>query len=328
MKSLDDRFYQGLWRSLGILAVLSSLTLIFIGQANDWLRMALYGLVLGVTWTLSRKPQVRLAALSVFAASYLLVLAMVLDPQSMINRLNLGVLGYGSLVAQVSSGLALYFGWPAAAFGLIVGTVFVLPYSSNSAWVFAAFINAAGAALGAVMNGLLLQLQLAKADIERVAMQDELTGLQNRRAMLLTVQRYESLASRQGKVLLVTSWDLNDLKRINDRDGHAAGDQHLRTFARVLRSEARNEDVFFRIGGDEFVGIHLGLNDGTELFERVQARFSGVAIGWALVEANGFERALLEADRLLYAKKSQMKAEEKTQHEPLSMPMESTKSAS
>ncbi len=157
------------------------------------------------------------------------------------------------------------------------------------------------------MNALLLQLQGAKIEIEHVAMLDELTGLEHRRAMLLTLKRQQALASRQGSHLLVRSWDLNELKRINDSEGHTAGDAHLRNFAVVLRSEARLEDAFFRIGGDEFVGLHTGLSDGSGLLDRVRARFVGVAAGWAFVDQN-VEAASIEADRLLHAKKAQMKA--------------------
>jgi GGDEF domain-containing protein len=307
MRWLNDRFFQGFWPILGILAILSTLTLVFIGQVNDWMRMSVYLIVLGIAWLLSKGPYMRIAVFGVFVASFLLVLWMALDPQSLLNRLNLGVLGYGTLIAQVTLGVALHFGWFGAAFATVTGLMFLLPYSRDGVWAFAAFLNTAAAALGAAMNALLLQLQGAKIEIERVAMLDELTGLENRRAMLLTLRRYQALASRQGSPLLVTSWDLNDLKRINDRDGHAAGDAHLRNFAQMLRSEARLEDAFFRIGGDEFVGLHLGLSDGAELLDRVRSRFAGVAAGWAFVDQD-FEAALIKADRLLYANKAQMKA--------------------
>ena len=307
MKWLNDRFFQGFWPILGIPAVLSTLTLVFIGQVNDWIHMSVYLVVLGIAWLLSKGPHMRTAVFGVFVASFLLVLWMALDPQSLIKRLHLGVLGYGTLIAQVTLGVALHFGWFGAAFGAVVGLMFLLPYSRGGIWAFAAFLNSAVAALGAAMNALLLQLQGAKIEIERVAMLDELTGLENRRAMLLTLKRYQALASRQGSRPLVTSWDLKDLKRINDRDGHAAGDAHLRNFAVVLRSEARLEDAFFRIGGDEFVGLHLGLSDGSELLDRGRAKFAGVAAGWAFVDQD-FEAASIEADQLLYVNKAQMKA--------------------
>ena len=107
--------------------------------------------------------------------------------------------------------------------------------------------------------------------------------------------------------LVITVWDLNDLKRINDVQGHAAGDAHLLDFVRALTLEARKEDILFRIGGDEFVGLHPGLEHGEEFARRVQARFPSVAAGWNLVDDN-LERALSLADQRMYANKASMKA--------------------
>ncbi len=61
----------------------------------------------------------RIAVFDVFVASFLLVLWMALDPQSLLNSLHLGVgvLGYGTLIAQVTFGVALHFGWFGVAFG-------------------------------------------------------------------------------------------------------------------------------------------------------------------------------------------------------------------
>ena len=307
MNRLSDRSFAVLWGALGLLAAVASVTLGFIGQVNDWIRMVGYVAALGVAWLLSKGRWARPAMFGVFVASYLLILWMALDAQSLLNRFNLGVLGYGILIAQTTLGLCLHFGWSGAVFGSVAGVVLLLPYSRDGAWVFATYLNVATAALGAVIQRLLTQLRTAKADLERMALVDELTGLENRRALGLTLPRYEALASRRSAGLLVTSWDLNDLKRINDSEGHAAGDAHLQRFAEVLRHEARLEDAFFRMGGDEFVGLHLGLTTGTDLLERVQAQFPPVAAGWAVVDARGFEPTLAEADRLLYANKAQMK---------------------
>ncbi|MFZ5993234.1 MAG: diguanylate cyclase [Deinococcota bacterium] len=50
---------------------------------------------------------------------------------------------------------------------------------------------------------------------------------------------------------------MDNLKTINDRQGHKAGDAHLAQFAQVLREEAREGDMVYRVGGDEFVGLRI-----------------------------------------------------------------------
>ena len=305
--TLDARYMQALWRGVGTLVFLGAVLLVFVGHVNDWVRLGFNAAVLAVTWPFTHGPRVRIAAIGVLAASYLVLPWMMLDPNSMFHRMDLGVFGYGTLLALTTTGPALYFGWPGAVGGMVISTLMLLPFTGDRVWAFTLFLNATAGVVGGVTHGLLVQLQAAKSEIERIALLDELTGLENRRALALTLNRYLALASRRGVNLLVTSWDVNDLKRINDNQGHAAGDAHLKHFAEVLRQEARLEDAFFRMGGDEFVGLHLGLTTGTELLERVQAHFPPVAAGWAVVDVRGFEAALVEADRLLYANKAQMK---------------------
>ncbi len=86
-----------------------------------------------------------------------------------------------------------------------------------------------------------------------LAMRDALTGLGNRTAMELTLQREIALASRQQTPLSLVVIDLDHFKRINDELGHDRGDQILREAAKVLRGTCRTSDGVFRFGGEEFV---------------------------------------------------------------------------
>lgn len=116
--------------------------------------------------------------------------------------------------------------------------------------------------------------------------------------------RVQALALPEGLSLVLSLWDLDDLKWVNDQEGHRAGDAHLVRFARVLREEAREGDALYRIGGDEFVGLHLGLGDGASLEERVHARFSAVSVGFFPAGTCGLVPALETVDALMYAKKA------------------------
>ena len=90
-----------------------------------------------------------------------------------------------------------------------------------------------------------------------IAFVDALTGLANRAEW---DKRMNELESASGEYCIL-SMDLNGLKALNDREGHAKGDKLLKTFARIIRECFRDEDFAARIGGDEFVVIMEDIND-------------------------------------------------------------------
>ncbi|WP_210395700.1 GGDEF domain-containing protein [Motiliproteus sediminis] len=92
----------------------------------------------------------------------------------------------------------------------------------------------------------------------RQAHRDPLTGLANRRSIVAYLER-EVLHSREHDVALsLMLLDLDKFKRINDTHGHAAGDEVLKTFASLLVSQSREEDLVGRYGGEEFLMILSG----------------------------------------------------------------------
>jgi diguanylate cyclase (GGDEF)-like protein len=88
--------------------------------------------------------------------------------------------------------------------------------------------------------------------LAEMAYVDALTGLGNRRAFDLHLEREWALSLRDGIDSFVVVADLDRFKALNDSCGHAAGDQVLRQFADALRMAARSTDILARIGGDEF----------------------------------------------------------------------------
>lgn len=87
----------------------------------------------------------------------------------------------------------------------------------------------------------------------RLADTDVLTGLATRRASTETIERGLQLAARHDRPLSLAIIDLDEFKAINDRHGHAAGDEVLRRLGTVLRTSFRGEDIAARWGGEEFV---------------------------------------------------------------------------
>ena len=143
--------------------------------------------------------------------------------------------------------------------------------------------------------------------LRTLAFVDPLTGLPNRRAFDADLQRETSRVRRHGHVLSVAILDVDGLKAINDRLGHDAGDRLLRTVAMLLRSALRNEDVAYRIGGDEFALLlpDVDASDPQFLVHRLaDVGAPSVSIGVASSTQDPIDELPLVADRRLYASRA------------------------
>ena len=100
----------------------------------------------------------------------------------------------------------------------------------------------------------LSNLQLRES-LRSQAIRDPLTGLFNRRYLEETLERELSRSERKGRPLSLIMMDLDHFKRFNDSYGHAAGDELLKSFGKVLSQRARKDDVACRYGGEEFLLI-------------------------------------------------------------------------
>jgi diguanylate cyclase (GGDEF)-like protein len=109
--------------------------------------------------------------------------------------------------------------------------------------------------------------------VERQAMVDSLTGLANRRSLEESLRSELARAARFADTVSVVLADLDDFKQVNDRYGHAAGDDVLRAFATALRKTVRESDVAGRWGGEEFALVLPGTDaaGGARLAERARA---------------------------------------------------------
>lgn len=115
-------------------------------------------------------------------------------------------------------------------------------------------------------------LSIALAEMERVAERDMLTPLFNRRYFLSALHQRIARVERFGDSVAVIYVDVDGLKSINDRYGHAAGDYALVEIAARLAGSVREADIVARIGGDEF-GILLD-NLGTSAIKAKIQRMS------------------------------------------------------
>jgi diguanylate cyclase (GGDEF)-like protein len=157
------------------------------------------------------------------------------------------------------------------------------------------------------------------AYLEKLADQDALAPVANRRAFVRELSRFLSLAERYGTPSSLVYVDLDDLKAINDTYGHAAGDAALIKVSDILVANVRRSDVVGRMGGDEFA-ILLAHADEATATEKARAflrMIESSPLTWEgrkipLSAAFGvhtfrpgenMDQALDAADRAMYARK-------------------------
>jgi diguanylate cyclase (GGDEF)-like protein len=104
-----------------------------------------------------------------------------------------------------------------------------------------------------LVSFLLASLRDSTERQRQLADTDEMTGAANRRAFHAAASRELAQAAREPAPLSIAFIDLDNLKLVNDRLGHAAGDRALCTLVETVRMNIRAADQFARVGGDEFV---------------------------------------------------------------------------
>jgi diguanylate cyclase (GGDEF)-like protein len=160
--------------------------------------------------------------------------------------------------------------------------------------------------------------------VERQAMVDSLTGLANRRSLEESLRSELARATRFGDSVCVVFADLDDFKQVNDRYGHAAGDEVLKAFAGALRKTVRESDVAGRWGGEEFALVLPGTDavGGARLAERARAAIEACPVRMpngdecsvtasfgvaSFPESHELGEILAAADSALYAAKGEGK---------------------
>jgi diguanylate cyclase (GGDEF)-like protein len=161
----------------------------------------------------------------------------------------------------------------------------------------------------------------AEAELARLAHHDPLTGLPNRMTFFHRLERELATCDAACRQLAVLFVDLDNFKQINDRHGHAVGDQVLALVAERLRHLLREGDEVARLGGDEFILLLTGDNICTLVREiadsillaleqplclAAQRFVVGASIGIAMYPFHGrsAEALLLHADSAMYAAKA------------------------
>jgi diguanylate cyclase (GGDEF)-like protein len=165
----------------------------------------------------------------------------------------------------------------------------------------------------------------AEQTIRQLSLRDPLTGLPNRRFLQENEKHLIAASKRSHKQMAVLAVDLDDFKAVNDRQGHAAGDEVLVTSSKRMERLLRESDVIVRLGGDEFV-IVLGQVENSAAARDVAGRVVsslcqpipladgataqiGASVGIALrcSDDETLDTLLKKADAALYAAKREGK---------------------
>lgn len=262
-------------------------------------------------------------------------LAMALERQSLASLLafsfiplfglSMLYMGVTALSRQPRTALLFVLATTASVLGALVSSLTVWGWLPHTRLGFHAV------ELGMVIDAILLALALAeqvrlnqqaRESAEAAARIDPLTGLANRRGFADVGLPLWALARRNGRPLSVLMIDLDNFKTVNDRHGHALGDELLRQLARRLEANARQGDLLARWGGEEFVvltpdtdlaGAHTVAENLRNAARRVSVPADGervsvtLSIGNAsITEHTASLNALIdEADQQLYRAKEQ-----------------------
>ena len=143
--------------------------------------------------------------------------------------------------------------------------------------------------------------------ILQVTKKDPLTGLLNRQAY------YSDTSNEPEEITALVSIDMNGLKKINDNEGHIAGDKAISTLANCFLRAVKRKQSVYRIGGDEFVIVcrKAPEKDVIELTKRIHRLVAetpyscSVGYGYSSDGKKSIDELLSESDENMYAEKQQ-----------------------
>jgi diguanylate cyclase (GGDEF)-like protein len=134
-----------------------------------------------------------------------------------------------------------------------------------------------------------LRLERERDAMERSALSDPLTGIANRRSLLAQIEYEIARHSRNERSFTLLMLDLDGFKDLNDRFGHAAGDDLLCDVAEAMKRSIRRQDTVARVGGDEFCVLapETDLAGARRLASRISQAVGDVTAGVESLRASG-----------------------------------------
>lgn len=156
-----------------------------------------------------------------------------------------------------------------------------LEYSTPYIWVANTLVQGTSFA---IVGYLVASLRVTLARERALSRTDPLSGLMNHRAFYEESARLLALCRRGRRPVTLACLDLDDFKRVNDTQGHLAGDDLLRTVGKVLQSTLRASDLTARLGGDEFAVLlpELSPVEARQALQRLHLAISHAVDGSAI----------------------------------------------
>jgi diguanylate cyclase (GGDEF)-like protein len=280
-------------------------------EGEDWI----------VLHTRERAGSIPIVAGDVLRWSDTICSRMVLGRDPRVAPRALDVPAYAEAPATTEFGVAAYVGVPLTADdGTLFGTLCAVDSVAQPPEVVDAqpLIELCAQLLSTLLDR---EKQLAAEERRREQAEQELnadvlTGVLSRRAWERLQAKEEARSRRSGAPACVIVGDLDNLKDVNDRDGHAAGDELLQFAGGLLAAALRASDVVGRLGGDEFAVLapETNLAEGRKLVERIRGVLDAADISMSLGIAQRDPRrdlaaTLVVADQAMLAEKAARKAQ-------------------
>lgn len=287
-------------------------------------------LLLLAAWRTWRRPvahadahRITAAFGAVLAVNSLLQLALTRQASETSNVM-LAVVALAAALIEARWAIALV-GVTVAAWALIAATE--LHHQPILHWVIGIIAACVlGTAINLARRRGLDQLAAALTAAQAAAVHDDLTGLLNRRGLMLLGPALVASGRRAGNAVYASFVDVDGLKQVNDRGGHAAGDAVLMAVADALAGVVRAGDVVARFGGDEFCVLGQGPGAApVDLERRVSERLieeppvsldlwpAKVSVGGAMLapwDDGNLESLLGAADREMYRRRALRRQQE------------------
>ncbi|ROR23969.1 PAS domain S-box-containing protein/diguanylate cyclase (GGDEF)-like protein [Mobilisporobacter senegalensis] len=128
-----------------------------------------------------------------------------------------------------------------------------------------------------ILTGIMdiTEIRKAEEELSQFASTDVLTGIMNRRIGLEKIQELINESKYRDMEFVLCFLDINDLKYVNDTYGHREGDSYIKTFCSLVKEEIHEDDVFFRMGGDEFIIVFMDktISEAEIIWKRLMASF-------------------------------------------------------
>ena len=143
-------------------------------------------------------------------------------------------------------------------------------------------LNEANKTLEEKVKNRTKELEKSKNKLKKLALQDSLTGLYNRRYFEKIIEKLINISKRTNEPLSLVIIDIDDFKKINDNYGHDTGDLVLKKLSSTLSEMLRKSDIISRIGGEEFAIVlpNTSIDAACELCEKVRQEVEKINLGF------------------------------------------------